>query len=86
MKTLSPDTHPEIERILIEGYRRMTPREKMQRVLELNRFGYQLALTGVRRRHPNADEREQNLRVASRYLPPDLMRKVFDWDPEKEGY
>ena len=61
MKTQSPDTSPEAERILIEGYRRMTPREKTQRVLEINRFGYQLALAGVRRRHPNADEREQKL-------------------------
>jgi hypothetical protein len=86
MKTQSPDTSPEAERILIKGYRRMTPREKMQRVLEMNRFGYQLALAGVRRRHPNADERELNLRIASLSIPADLMRKAFGWDPDTEGY
>jgi hypothetical protein len=45
-----------------------------------------LARADVGRRHPDADEREVRLRVASRYLDPDLIRKAFDWDPrEKES-
>lgn len=32
-----PDTHPEIERMLVEAYRRMSPEEKILRVSELNR-------------------------------------------------
>jgi uncharacterized protein YfbU (UPF0304 family) len=86
MKTQSPDTHPEIERILIEAYRRMTPAEKLRKVRQLNEFGYRLALAEVRRRHPDASERECQLRVASRYLPAELMRKAFHWDPERQGY
>ena len=34
MKPLARDTPPEVERFLIEGYRRMTPWEKLRRVLE----------------------------------------------------
>lgn len=86
MKTQSPDTHPEIERILIEAYRRMTPAEKIQKMRQLNEFGYRLALAEVQRRHPEALERECQLRVASRYLSPEIMRKAFDWDPDIKGY
>jgi hypothetical protein len=86
MKTQSPDTHPEIERILIEAYRRMTPAEKIRKMRQLNEFGYRLALAEVQRRYPGASERECQLRVASRYLPADLMRKAFGWNPEEMGF
>lgn len=86
MKTQSPDTHPKIEAMLIEAYRKMTPQEKMRRVLDMNEFGYHLALASVRQRHPNADERECLLRIVSLYLPTDLMRKAFGWDPDEKGY
>jgi hypothetical protein len=86
MKTQSPDTHPEIERILIEAYRRMTPREKIEKMRQLNEFGYRLALAEVQRRYPEASERECHLRVASRYIPPDLMRKAFGWNPDEMGF
>lgn len=80
------DTHPEIEKMLIEGYRRMSAQEKMDRVSELNRTIQRLALSDIRERHPEADEREQMLRLASRWLEPELMLKAFGWDVEKEGY
>jgi len=31
-------------------------------------------------------DREMKLRLASRWLEPELMREAFAWDPEKEGY
>jgi len=86
MKTLSPDTSPEIEKILIEGYRKMPVWKKLQQVRELTQLVYQLAMNDVRRRYPQANEREVKLRLASRWLEPELMRKAFGWDPEKEGY
>ena len=52
MKPLSPDTHPEIEKLLIEAYRRMPASQKLQRVRELNRFLQRLALSDIRRRYP----------------------------------
>lgn len=86
MKTQSPDTHPEIERILIEAYRKMTPGERFRKVESLNRTTEAVALADIRRRHPKADEREQQLRLASRRIPAALMQKAFGWDPDKEGY
>jgi hypothetical protein len=60
MKNLPPnDTHPAIEAILIEGYRRMTPAQKLRRVEDLTRTVRQLALQDIRRRYPHADERNR---------------------------
>lgn len=86
MRTLSPDTPPEVEQIIIAGYRQMPVWKKLQQVGELTQLVYQLALNDVRRRYPQANERELKLRVASRWLEPELMRQAFGWDPEKEGY
>ena len=80
------DTHPTVEALLIEGYRRMSPAEKLERVRALTRAVQELALADVRRRHPNADEREQALRVASRWIEPELMSRAFGWDVEANGY
>ena len=80
------DTHPAIEALLIEGYRRMSPSQKLERVRAMTQAVQELALLDVRRRHPNADAREQSLRVASRWLDPDLMFNAFGWDPRTMGY
>lgn len=85
-KPLSPDTDPVAERILIEGIRKMTPAQKMRQIVDMNRYGYELALADVRRRYPDDTPMEWDLRVASRYIPPDLMKKVFDWDVDEKGY
>jgi hypothetical protein len=86
MKTQSPDTHPDVERLQIEGHRRMSAAEKFRKIADLNAFLDMLALADVRRRYPEADERECRLRVASRRIPADLMRKAFGWDVEEKGY
>lgn len=87
MSTAPPnDTHPKIEAFLIEGYRKMTPSQKLERVRLLTRAVQELALLDVRRRHPGADDREQALRVASRWIEPDLMVRAFGWDVRKVGY
>lgn len=87
MSAASPnDRHPKIEAFLIEGYRKMTPSQKLERVRALTRAVQELALLDVLRRHPDADEREQALRVASRWLEPELMVRAFGWDVRKVGY
>jgi hypothetical protein len=80
------DTHPKIQALLIEGYRKMSPAQKMERVRALTRAVQELALADVRRRHPGADAHEQALRVASRWLEPELMVRAFGWDVRKAGY
>ncbi len=80
------DTDPKVEALLIEAYRRMSPEEKLRKVDELNRSLVTLMEADVRRRYPDADEREIRLRVASRWIPPELMRKAFGWDPNERGF
>lgn len=80
------DTHPTIQKILIEGYRKMTPQEKLKRVSELTISIQQLALARIRKQYGDISEREQQLRLASLWLDREVMRKVFDWDPEEKGY
>ena len=86
MKTQSSDTHPDIERRLIAGYRAMTPTQKLQSVWDLHRLAHDLAMADVRKRYPDAGDRECLLRVASRYLDPDLLAKATGWDPRVKGY
>lgn len=86
MLTLTEDTPPEIERIIINGYRQMTAAQKLQIMQDLQRSARLLALSEIRRQHPQASERELQLRLASRWLEPELLRKVYGWDPEAEGY
>ncbi len=86
MSKICNDTHPEVERILIERYRQMSAVEKWQRMTELCQFAEAMAMADVRERYPDATERECFLRVASRRLSPEIMRKAYGWDPDKEGY
>jgi hypothetical protein len=46
----------------------------------------EIQLAEIRRRHPDADDWELKMRLASRRLDPDLMRRAFGWDPDVEGY
>jgi hypothetical protein len=83
---LPDDTHPAIDALLIEGFRRMTPAAKLEIVTQLTQTVQQLAVADVRRRHPHADEREVALRAASRWLDANLMLRAFGWDVAKMGY
>ena len=85
-KPLYPDTSFAVERVLVEGYRKMSIQEKYRITTEMQCAGMQMAYDNVRRRYPDADEAEIKLRAASLWLPRDLMIKAFGWDPEIEGY
>ncbi len=87
MSRMPSDTDPKIEQILIEGYRRMPPHEKLERVASLNRALDQLAIARIQATYgPDIPEREVQLRLAALSLDRETMIKVFDWDPEVEGY
>lgn len=80
------DTSPEAERVLIRGYRRMSPGERLQRVVALNRALDQLAEARIRAScGPELSERELRLRIASLSLDRDTMVRVFGWDPREKG-
>jgi len=80
------DTDPKIRKIIIEGYRKMTPQQKLQRVTELNKSIQQIALSRILKQYGNISEREQILRLASLWIDQDIMVNVFNWNPEIKGY
>ncbi|MCB9537265.1 MAG: hypothetical protein H6704_13515 [Myxococcales bacterium] len=86
MDWLTSDTSPDVERVLIEGYRRMTPAERGARLGALTIAAQRLALAGIRARHGDLPEHQLRLRLAALWLPRELMIEVFHWDSEKEGY
>ncbi len=84
---MSLDTPPEIEEMILEGYRRMSPREKWRRVVELNRAVEAMAAARIRSQYgPDLPERELRLRLAALRLDRETMVEVFGWDPEEQGY
>lgn len=86
VRLFGDDTSPEVERHLIAAYRRMSGADKIARVRALNRATIALAMADIRRRHPQADEREVLLRLASRRLGADIAREALGWDVSREGY
>ena len=84
--TATNDTDPRIEAVLVAGYRAMSVSQKVARVAALTRAVQELALLDIRRRHPHADERELELRLASRWLDEALMKRVFGWDVRATGF
>jgi len=82
----SLDTDPAVEERQIEAWRRMTPAEKLRIVSELVRASEELALAGLKQRHPGATGHELELRLAALRLPRDMMVRWLGWDPEREGY
>jgi hypothetical protein len=82
-KMQADDTAYEIERLMIDAWRAMSPAEKARLFRDACRAVDQLAQAGVRVRFPDAPEREVRLRVAAMRLGPDLMREVYGWNPER---
>jgi len=71
---------------MIEGYRRMTPTQKLRRVVDLNLVLMSLARARIRSRRGDIPEKEMDLRLASLWLDRSTMISAFGWDPEREGY
>jgi hypothetical protein len=55
----------------------MTPGEKLARVFEHSAFARSLLMAGIRRRNPNATEREVFLRFARQTLGSELFIRVY---------
>jgi len=86
MKTLSPDTHPAAEKVLIDLLRKAPPWQKLEMVGQINTTCRNLALIGLRRRYSTASDDELKKRLAALVLPRELVIRAYNWDPEKEGY
>ena len=84
-RTQARDVHPDIEAVVVEGWRKMSAAEKVQQVDELTRTARQLSLSGIRARNPDASERDVRLRLASFWLDRETMMRLFDWDPDRQS-
>jgi len=73
--TLS-DTHPDAEKVQIQGLRAMPVWRKLLLVSDLTVTARQLALAGLRQRFPSAGPAELNRRLATLCLGPELATKV----------
>jgi len=71
------DTTPEAWKVFLDIQRRMTPGEKIRRVFDRSRMIRRLSETDLRRKHPQAGEREILLRRVRRELGADLFRRVY---------
>ncbi|RLC84129.1 MAG: hypothetical protein DRI79_13290 [Chloroflexi bacterium] len=83
MATLSPDTSPHIERIQIERLRRMPAWRKLSLVGEMNRAVRDLALAGLRQRHPDDTPARRRRRLATLLLGKELAARVYGPAPEE---
>jgi hypothetical protein len=71
---------------MIEGFRRMSPAEKLERVAAMNRALVELSTARLRAQYgPDLTPRELGLRLAALRLDVETMRTVFDWDPAIHG-
>ncbi len=62
MKSTRPlDTSPEMERMQIEIYRKMSPARRLQVAMELTQLSRKLMAAGVRLRHPEYNEEQVRL-------------------------
>jgi hypothetical protein len=80
------DPDPEAERVLVEMIRRAPLWKRAAQLSGLIEARRALILADLRRRYPEADAGELRKRLAARLLPREDVIRVFDWDPEKEGY
>lgn len=58
MKALALDTPPDIEKIVIKGYRAMTPAQKLRRVIELGVAAQALAAARIRYQPLRSDPKQ----------------------------
>lgn len=79
------DTDPRAERVLIEGLRAMPAWRKIDLMGQMSEMAKQLALAGVRQRHPEADEAEVRRRLADIMLGPELARQALGPAPWEEA-
>lgn len=84
--TEQQDTTPEAERILVELVRRAPMWKRAEQLSNLIHARRVLILADLRRRYPNAGAEELRKRMAARLLPLEDVIRIFDWNPEEEGY
>jgi hypothetical protein len=71
------DTSIEAEQIQLELLRQAPPWRKFQMLAQLNQTAYTLALSGLRRRYPEATPAELRRRLADLLLGEELAHRAY---------
>ena len=79
MKTLSIDTHPKAEKVLIELLRTKTTAQKFSQVRLLSRTTIQLAKRAIARVNPDMTDDQIDRVFISLHYGEDLARKVENY-------
>lgn len=79
MRPQSEDTSLDVEEKLFAHYRAIGAAGRARRLNDICNAAAELALAGIRIRHPGASERELKLRLASTYLDTNTMAAAFGW-------
>jgi hypothetical protein len=74
-------TDPKALEVFIDLQRKMTVREKVLGVFQMNEMLWRTAEAHERRLHPKASDREIFLRTPAHRLDPGTMIRVYGWDP-----
>ena len=77
MAQVFTDTAPEVEDLQIQQMRDLPAWRKLQMLSELNASARLMALAGLRRRYPQAQEPELRRRLADLLLGANLARQVY---------
>ena len=71
------DTSPEAWEVVLDLQRKMSPSQRLQCALDWSEVVRGFSDAGLRRRYPNADEREIFLRSARANLGNELFEKIY---------
>ena len=77
MRTQSPDTSPEAERVLIELLRAAPPWRKLAMLNDANRSVRHLAMNGLHQRHPEESSARIRRRLADLFLGEELATLAY---------
>lgn len=85
MRPFSEDTSPAAHAVQVDLLRRLSPGQRMAMTGRIRAGAEAMAEARLRATYPQDDDRRIRLRLAALRYGDDLMRRVFDWDPEIEG-
>ena len=85
-RTQSADTSREVEEFLFDHWRSLESWQKFRLIFDQSSAAEGACLSGLRRRYPDATERELRLRLFALKYGRDLSVDVWGWDPVEHGW
>ena len=76
------DTSRAVQDIQLELWRRMSPQQRLDAFLAINRMSREALLTGLRERYPEAADDELRARLCALLHGDDLARTAYGWSPD----